>query len=136
MRVQGLIDAGIAVDSYVRCLHNREEGSTNSGLGAAGSKINLLRRYKFAIAFENSPLEDYTTEKFTQALVAGHFPPSLFSPLASLTFSHSSLVAGAIPVTLGPPNLLAGGFAPHPDSVLAAESFESPIQLAKKMLAV
>ena len=110
--VQGLIDAGIAVDSYGRCLHNRKE-KPDSDLGATGSKVNLLRRYKFAIAFENSPREDYTTEKFTQALLAG-----------------------AIPVTLGPPNLLAGGFAPHPDSFLAAESFASPTELAVKLLAV
>jgi hypothetical protein len=33
-----------------------------------------LRRYKFAIAFENSETDDYVTEKFYQALLAGAVP--------------------------------------------------------------
>ena len=53
--------------------------------------------------------QDYTTEKFTQALVAG-----------------------AVPITLGPPNLR--DFAPHPDSFLPAESFASPPKLARALL--
>lgn len=55
--------------------------------------------------------QDYTTEKFTQALVAG-----------------------AVPITLGPPNLR--DFAPHPDSFLPAESFASPPELAKTLLEI
>ena len=55
--------------------------------------------------------QDYTTEKFTQALVAG-----------------------AIPITLGPPNIK--DFAPHPDSFIAAESFASPVELAQAVLEV
>lgn len=56
-RVQGLMDAGVSVDSYGRCLHNREEGRREGGDRNGGAKkIDLLRQYKFAIAFENSPL--------------------------------------------------------------------------------
>lgn len=55
--------------------------------------------------------QDYTTEKFTQALVAG-----------------------AVPITLGPPNLK--DFAPHPDSFLAAEVYSSPTKLAEAVLEI
>ena len=56
-RVQGLMDAGVSVDSYGRCLHNREEGRREgSDRNGGAKKIDLLRQYKFAIAFENSPL--------------------------------------------------------------------------------
>ena len=56
-RVKGLMEAGVSVDSYGRCLHNREEGSRgDDDASGAAKKINLLREYKFAIAFENSPL--------------------------------------------------------------------------------
>jgi hypothetical protein len=102
----------VTVDSYGRCLHNREEGqhAHDDGDGAA-SKIALLRRYKFAIAFENSPRIDYTTEKFTQALIAG-----------------------AVPITLGPPNIQ--DFAPHPDAFLAAEAYSTPAELAQAILEI
>ena len=33
--------------------------------------MEALRDYKFSLAFENSNVEDYVTEKFFQALVAG-----------------------------------------------------------------
>ena len=33
--------------------------------------MDALRDYKFSLAFENSNVEDYVTEKFFQALVAG-----------------------------------------------------------------
>ena len=46
------MDAGVSIDSYGRCLHNREEGAHDD---AVTSKVSLLRKYKFAIAFENSP---------------------------------------------------------------------------------
>ena len=56
-RVKGLMDAGVSVDSYGRCLHNREEGTRgNDDSSGVTNKINLLRKYKFAIAFENSML--------------------------------------------------------------------------------
>lgn len=37
------------------------------------NKVDALREYKFSLAFENSNVEDYVTEKFFQALVAGMF---------------------------------------------------------------
>jgi|EP01043_Picozoa_sp_COSAG02_P031770 hypothetical protein len=51
------MDAGVSVDSYGRCLHNREEGRRrDNDASGATNKIDLLRKYKFAIAFENSQL--------------------------------------------------------------------------------
>jgi hypothetical protein len=40
-------------------------------LTAGVDKVEALRKYKFSLAFENSNVEDYVTEKFFQALVAG-----------------------------------------------------------------
>lgn len=38
------------------------------------SKIETMRRYPFAIAFENSNAKDYVTEKLFGAFVAGSVP--------------------------------------------------------------
>jgi hypothetical protein len=56
----------IQVDSYGRCNHNT--GSRN------GDKMELLKGYKFYLAFENSNEEDYVTEKVYQGLRVGCVP--------------------------------------------------------------
>ncbi|KAK7319869.1 hypothetical protein RJT34_04597 [Clitoria ternatea] len=71
-------------------------------------KVETLKRYKFSLAFENSNEEDYVTEKFFQ-----------------------SLVAGTIPVVVGPPNIL--DFAPSPDSILHIKELEDAESVAKSM---
>jgi glycoprotein 3-alpha-L-fucosyltransferase len=55
---------GIKVDSYGACNQN-----VVGGRGV--DKVEALRKYKFSLSFENSNVEDYVTEKFFQALVAG-----------------------------------------------------------------
>ncbi len=40
-------------------------------------KLSVIRHYKFTLAFENSNTEDYVTEKFFHALVAGSVPVHL-----------------------------------------------------------
>ncbi|KAG0623294.1 hypothetical protein M758_3G163500 [Ceratodon purpureus] len=77
---------GVSIDSYGACDQNKPGGR---GL----NKQDALREYKFSLAFENSNVEDYVTEKFFQALVAG-----------------------SVPVVTGPPNIY--DFAPSPNSLV------------------
>lgn len=76
--------------------------------GRAVDKVDTLKRYKFSLAFENSNEEDYVTEKFFQ-----------------------SLVAGAVPVFVGAPNIM--DFAPSPSSVLHIKSLNDVPAVAKTM---
>ncbi|KAL5705728.1 glycoprotein 3-alpha-L-fucosyltransferase [Ranunculus cassubicifolius] len=76
--------------------------------GRAVDKVDTLKRYKFSLSFENSNEEDYVTEKFFQ-----------------------SLVAGAIPVFVGAPNIM--DFAPSPTSVLHIKELTDVETVAKTM---
>ncbi|KAF8410061.1 hypothetical protein HHK36_002583 [Tetracentron sinense] len=71
-------------------------------------KVETLKHYKFSLAFENSNEEDYVTEKFFQ-----------------------SLVAGAVPVVVGAPNIQ--DFAPSPGSVIHIKELEDVASVAKTM---
>ncbi|WOL02795.1 hypothetical protein Cni_G11514 [Canna indica] len=71
-------------------------------------KVEALKRYKFSLAFENSNEEDYVTEKFFQ-----------------------SLVAGAIPVVVGAPNIEE--FSPSHGSVLHIKELGDVESVAKTM---
>ncbi|XVF67582.1 hypothetical protein PTKIN_Ptkin10aG0132500 [Pterospermum kingtungense] len=71
-------------------------------------KVEALKRYKFSLAFENSNEEDYVTEKFFQ-----------------------SLVAGAVPVVVGAPNIEE--FAPSPGSILHIKELQDAQSVAKRM---
>ena len=83
--VQGLMNSpGIMIHSYGRCLHNTNEEQPAAGqskgestitgdgqkIGKNARKLQILRRYLFAIVFENSEATDYVSEKFYQALVS------------------------------------------------------------------
>ncbi|WJX44397.1 Alpha-(1,3)-fucosyltransferase 11, variant 2 [Trifolium repens] len=76
--------------------------------GRAVDKVETLTHYKFSLAFENSNEEDYVTEKFFQ-----------------------SLVAGTIPVVVGPPNIQ--DFAPSPGSILHIKELTDAESVAKTM---
>ena len=71
--------------------------------------VPLMRRYLFVFAFENSIQPDYVTEKF-----------------------YIPLMAGAVPVYLGAPNIVA--FAPDPESYIDVNQFASPEALAAHLL--
>ncbi|KAK9942089.1 hypothetical protein M0R45_007778 [Rubus argutus] len=71
-------------------------------------KVQTLKRYKFSLAFENSNEEDYVTEKYFQ-----------------------SLVAGTIPVVVGPPNI--EDFSPGPGSILHIKELSDVESVAKTM---
>lgn len=69
------------------------------------SKLNLYRKYKFVIAFENAIEEDYVTEKF-----------------------YDPLLAGSVPVYLGAPNIR--NFQPGEHCFVDVNVFDSPKELA------
>ena len=60
----------IGVDSWGRFMRNR----TLPDDSWRPSKLDIIRRYPFTIAFENSIALDYVTEKFYDPLVAGSVP--------------------------------------------------------------
>ncbi len=97
----------LPVDSYGRCLRNRV---LENDRGAA-SKREMVARYRFTLAFENSCTRDYVTEKF-------------FAPL----------VLGSVPVVLGAPNV--GDFAPGENCYLDVRDYASPAALADHLLAL
>ena len=96
-----------AIHSYGRCLHNHEWPTTQEPKFGS-SKIPLLSRYKFTIAFENSQAEGYVTEKFFQPLIAG-----------------------SVPVYWGAPDV--GQYAPDRRSYIDASAFGSMRELASHL---
>jgi len=66
----------IPIDSYGRFLRNR----TLPADSWRPTKLDLIARYPFTIAFENSVAADYVTEKFYDPLVAGSVPVYLGAP--------------------------------------------------------
>lgn len=91
------------IDSYGQLYHNKDMDGEDRGWD---SKIALYAQYKFIIAFENSVLEDYVTEK-------------LYDPL----------YAGTVPIYLGAPNV--EDYLPGTDCIVRADQFETPKELAK-----
>jgi hypothetical protein len=91
----------VKVDSYGRCLRNRtlerDEGRE--------TKLEVIARYRFTLAFENSISQDYVTEKF-------------FEPL----------LVGSVPVYLGAPNIAE--FAPADHCFINVADFRGPAHLA------
>ncbi len=73
------------------------------------TKLEVLARYKFTLAFENSIRRDYVTEKFFDALVAG-----------------------SVPVYLGAPNI--DEFGPGEHCFIDASKFRDPRALADYLL--
>jgi hypothetical protein len=97
----------LAVDSYGRCLNNRRLAEDRG----RATLDQVIRRYRFTLAFENSITPDYVTEKF-------------FAPLA----------AGSVPVYLGAPNVAA--FAPGEHCYLDVRDFAGPRELAAHLKAL
>lgn len=83
-------------------------GSCHRNRDGRVDKVETLKRYKFSLAFENSNEEDYVTEKFFQ-----------------------SLVAGAVPVVVGAPNIQ--DFAPSSGSILHIKELDDVSSVAKAM---
>lgn len=93
----------IDIDSYGRLYNNSSMKGEDNGWE---SKQNLYSHYKFVIAFENSILEDYVTEK-------------LYGPL----------LAGSVPIYMGAPNVR--DYIPHTSCLVNTHDFASPAELAR-----
>ena len=66
----------IKIDSYGKCLHNTEMKSTRHDTKRFDLKVDILKkkRYKFLIAFENTPVSEYITEKIWHAYMSQTIP--------------------------------------------------------------
>lgn len=60
--------------------------------GPVADKLAFLNQYKFNIAFENSSVEGYTTEKIFDALAARTVPIYWGNPLASMDINPESYI--------------------------------------------
>jgi hypothetical protein len=101
--------ANVSIHYYGRCRMTgdlKEEGS------GANGKLSVIRHYQFTLAFENSNSEDYVTEKFFHALVAG-----------------------SVPVHLGVDKENIALFAPE-NSYLNVRDYKSPAELATAMIKI
>jgi len=84
--------------SYGKFEHNKD-------MSPYESKRDVMRKYKFHLAFENSDTKDYVTEKLFQALQVG-----------------------TVPIYMGAPNI--DDFSPSNHSVIKVSDFGSPEELA------
>lgn len=100
----------LKVDSYGTCLYNKELPTQKDD--KSDEKLNeLLQKYKFVVAFENSICNDYVTEK-------------LFRTLS----------VGSIPIYKGAPNIRE--WLPNNHSAIIVDDFESPKDLANYIIFV
>lgn len=98
----------IKVDSYGACLNNKQlPPDLRDPVESMGSEkfLTFIARYKFHLAFENALCDDYITEKLFR-----------------------SVHVGSVPIYRGSPT--AGDWMPNEHSIIMANDFDSPEQLA------
>jgi hypothetical protein len=91
----------IPVHSYGKCFNNKKEPRYPYDKGwpeiaqRRATKVKLLSHYKFYLAFENSPVPDYVSEKVFEGLFSGAVPVYRgASSIASFMPSNSSFIDG------------------------------------------
>jgi hypothetical protein len=94
----------IDIHSFGKCLNNRK--LENSSYGKFESKVESIGHYKFYLAFENSNLSDYVTEKLLHGFQAT-----------------------TLPIYMGAPNI--DEFLPHLKSIIKTDNFQNPKDLAE-----
>ncbi|KYQ93109.1 glycosyltransferase [Tieghemostelium lacteum] len=109
--IERLQKAGVRVDSYGKCLHNKDIPKDRNGLPSDynGEKMEIASTYKFTMAFENANTDDYVTEKL-----------------------FGILTVGSVPLYDGAAN--GRDFFPTPDAGILANDFNSPEDMAKHLL--
>ena len=97
----------IRIDSYGKCLHNKDLPKTLADSSTMHSKefIEWISKYKFMISFENAVCDDYMTEKLFRTL---HI--------------------GVIPIYKGAPNIKE--WLPNDHSAIVVDDFKTPKDLA------
>jgi hypothetical protein len=104
------IASHIPVHSFGKCMHNMDEDVAVPECAIhkqRGHKtICLLRHYKFYIAFENTRYPDYISEKL-----------------------YNGLIAGAVPIYLGAPNIVE--HLPAPSSIVDVSQFKGVEELSQ-----
>jgi len=112
----------IKVDHYGPCFHNVNvsvpkgdhrnptPGKTPMDM-LYDNKIEVLKKYKFTLAFENTFIPDYVTEKI-----------------------YHPFMAASVPVYKGAPNIKE--FLPGPHSAVLVDDFKGPKELAAYLLKV
>jgi len=78
------------VDSAGKHLNNKVLPVTKNGW--VNEKLEFMSNYKFSIAFENSSLPGYTTEKISHAFIAGTIPIYWGSPLVIADFNPAAFI--------------------------------------------
>jgi len=107
----------LKIDSYGKCLHNKDfpsdiQNALTEDHGEYMRKlIELISQYKFLIAFENSNLTDFVTEKL------------------SLGFK-----AGTVPVYMGAPNVAE--WLPGENSIINSNSFKNAEDLGNRLTSI
>lgn len=95
----------LPIDSYGswrrNCMLDEDKGYV--------TKLDIIKQYKFTIAFENAISKDYVTEKF-------------FEPL----------IVGSVPVYLGAPNIEI--FSPEEHAFIDVRDYDSPKNLADDIM--
>ena len=101
----------VKVDSYGQCLHNKDlPDHLHDALTFNTRDVHdVVAKYKFAIAFENAICHDYITEKYWRPLYAG-----------------------TVPIVRGSPTIK--DWAPTEQSIIVADDFDSPKELAEFLL--
>ena len=92
----------LPIDSYGNWQNNRRLPGDNG----YRSKMELLKSYRFTIAFENAIGKDYVTEKF-----------------------YEPLLSGSVPVYLGAPNI--NDFSPSSSAFINVQDYPEPKDLAE-----
>ncbi|CAG8660197.1 22643_t:CDS:2 [Cetraspora pellucida] len=95
----------IDIDIYGKCMNNQEVLDPTINIS------DLIKQYKFYLAFENSNCDYYVTEKLLNAFIAG-----------------------VVPIVDGPSDYTP--FAPTNHSLIQIDQFSSPSELASYILSV
>ena len=111
------------VECSAACCSNDCLPAQTQAQGGSEYKKNVSSQYRFHLAFENIPLDDYVTEKFFQPLTYSTRARSLSTGVARSRI-RLALSADSLMVYWGAPNI--HDYAPGEKSFISAMDFKSP----------